>query len=687
VTAGIYSVTLTGAIKNSGGGAEALEEIPIRIPPRLVPGLPRNEPMPTEPANMPRCIYCQQERPPEFYAKVEHVLPQSFGRFLNNLTLRDVVCDLCNQYFGDHLEIFLGRDTYEGQMRFLHGVKDVEDFKSMGRNSRLIVRCAEGQFTGCYMMRYYSEEKNDIAVKPLPQVGFMMSMPEGYRYFLLNQIPTQAELDGLGYQPTHPRPVVGLEVDPDELTGLLAEKGIAFRHQGSLAPDAFLDTIGCDLEVLIDDVTFRSVAKIAFNYLAYWEGASFVQHPAFDKARRYIRWGHAPGYELIRVAQASVLGDEPEEGQRRLGHLITVSWATDGVSVFSQVALFNWMTYQVSLAHDFTGPPPELTRGHFFNVANHQIFELGSRRSLPVKALEHNIIFEFEKLATQNGHDLREAVDKKLISGEIEYQIDTNLPRGPYFDHVSRTICVQDSYLAFLWAYVYSQFVIYEVGVQLPLTQGRNTGVIEFDTELLRRAKQLECWALSFAETYTAWDESVLPNPRSPTEGGSEEKAYIEKANAVFLKAVVFLLFHEYAHAIFDHVPNETDSYLLEQEKEADNFALDQVVFTCTTEKDKQIAGLSLVLLCTSSLFLVKEARSIWQRRHPDLHERIRHAISELNLQSEESKYYLYNLACIRLKAFLDRHGHPMGQLVDETAEDLFFRYLHIIDGIEASTE
>jgi hypothetical protein len=44
---------------------------------------------------MPRCIYCQQERPPEFYEKVEHVLPQSFGRFLNNLTLRDIVCDLC----------------------------------------------------------------------------------------------------------------------------------------------------------------------------------------------------------------------------------------------------------------------------------------------------------------------------------------------------------------------------------------------------------------------------------------------------------------------------------------------------------------------------------------------------------------------------------------------------------------
>lgn len=644
---------------------------------------------------MPRCIYCQQERLPEFYKKIEHVLPQSFGRFLNNLTLRDVVCDLCNQYFGDQLEIFLGRDTYEGQMRFLHGVKEAEEFKSVGRNSRIVVRCREGQFAGCYMMRYYSKEKNGISVKPLPQVGFMMSLPEGYQYYLLDQIPTQEQLNEMGYQATHPRPILGLEVDSDELRGRLAEKGIAFRYEGSLTPDSLLDTIECELEAVIDNVIFRSVAKIAFNYLAYWEGTEFVQHQIFDKARRYIRWGHAPGYKLIHVTEAAVLADEPEEGQRRLGHLITVNWAADGVSVVSQVALFNWMTYQVSLARNFIGPPPELTRGHFFNVANQQILELGSRPSshrvvqtaLPVKSLEHNIVSEFEKLASQNGCELRDAVDKKLIHPEIEYRIDTNPPRGPYFDHVSRTICIQDSYLAFLWAYVYSQFVIYEVGVQLPLTQGINTGVIEFDTELLRRAKALEFWALRFAETYTAWDENVLPNPRSPAQGGSEEKTYIEKANAVFLKAVVFLLFHEYAHAIFHHVPSGTDSYLLDQEREADNFALDQVVFTCTSDKEKQIAGLSLVLLCTSSLFLVKEARSIWQRRHPDLHERVRHAISELDLQSEESKYYLYTLASISLKAFLDRHAYSLGQLVEETAEELFFRYLDIIDGIKASTE
>jgi hypothetical protein len=51
------------------------------------------------------------------------------------------------------------------------------------------------------------------------------------------------------------------------------------------------------------------------------------------------------------------------------------------------------------------------------------------------------------------------------------------------------------------------------------------------------------------------------------------------------------------------------------------------------------------------------------------------------------SGFYLYNLASIRLKAFLDKHGHLLGQLVEETAEELFFRYLDIIDGIRASTE
>lgn len=69
---------------------------------------------------MPRCIYCQQDRSEDGFTKIEHAIPQSFGRFQNNFALRNLVCDDCNQYFGNHLELFLGRDSYEGHLRFRH---------------------------------------------------------------------------------------------------------------------------------------------------------------------------------------------------------------------------------------------------------------------------------------------------------------------------------------------------------------------------------------------------------------------------------------------------------------------------------------------------------------------------------------------------------------------------------------
>jgi HNH endonuclease len=332
---------------------------------------------------MHKCIYCQQERSTGHYTKVEHVLPQSFGRFRQNLTLRNVVCDQCNQYFGDNLEIFLGRDTFEGQLRFAHGVKSPSEFKSAGRQGRIVIKSTEGDFAGSYLQRYFSPEKGEIVVRPLPQVGFMLAPHRRYRYYLLDEIPTKAELDGLGYEETHPRSIVALEVHPDELNQRLKERGIDFRYRGPIVPAARPDTLGVELQGTIDHAIFRSVAKIAFNYLAYWEGSEFVQHRAFDKVRRYIRWQHAPGYKLIQVDEKAILENEPIEGMRRLGHLITVNWAADGVSVLAQVSLFNWMTYLVCLAPDFSGPPPQLTRGHFFNVSDREIFELGSRATDP----------------------------------------------------------------------------------------------------------------------------------------------------------------------------------------------------------------------------------------------------------------------------------------------------------------
>jgi hypothetical protein len=34
----------------------------------------------------------------------------------------------------------------------------------------------------------------------------------------------------------------------------------------------------------IDDIVWRAIAKIAFNYLAYWQGTQLTLHPAFAAA-------------------------------------------------------------------------------------------------------------------------------------------------------------------------------------------------------------------------------------------------------------------------------------------------------------------------------------------------------------------------------------------------------------------
>jgi hypothetical protein len=109
---------------------------------------------------MTRCIYCQQDRSADAFTKVEHVMPQSFGRFQHNFTPKNLVCD----------------------------------------------DCTEGTFAGCYMLRYYNAEKNDISVQPLPQVGFMLGSEHAYRYFLLNEIPTQDANSRIGCRPTPYRP-------------------------------------------------------------------------------------------------------------------------------------------------------------------------------------------------------------------------------------------------------------------------------------------------------------------------------------------------------------------------------------------------------------------------------------------------------------------------------------------------
>lgn len=296
----------------------------------------------------------------------------------------------------------------------------------------------------------------------------------------------------------------------------------------------------------------------------------------------------------------------------------------------------------------------------------------------PIEVLANNLVHNIESLAGKNKHPLQVSVDAGHISSQIDYELDAVPPRAPFADHIRRAVCFQESYLAYLWAYIYSNFVVFEEAVQRRLLNGTFSGAIEFDTPLLRRAKSLGDWAEKFALKYEKWDEALLPNPRYVLD--SAEKEFVGKVNGIFLGATSYLFFHEYAHLILGHDPTADDALQIEQEKEADNFALSFLVSGSTTDVERQIAGLSIVLLCSSNFHLASSVHSVWQDRHPDMHERLRFGLSGLNLGTPASKYYLYFLASINIKRFLEAHGIATKVMTEDTAEELFFEYLEQFD-------
>lgn len=331
-----------------------------------------------------KCIYCLEDKPSNCYKKTEHVLSQSFGKFKNNLTLnikndpklKEVVCDDCNDYFGKNIEISLGRDTFEGMARFEHEVKKPHEFKSPGKKSRLKIKVDEGPFKGAFAYREYSEMAGGIIIKPVPQVGFKKRTDDtNYEYFTLDEIPDKEYLEN-NFDLKAQKSIVVFGADIELVTKRLTEKNISFNPEGEFCPSGENMDLGCEVTGKIYQAIFRALAKIAFNYLAYWAGPDFVMREPFHPIRRYIRFGEKASYPFVIIIEKAILGDEPIVGKRRVGHLITLDWSKNKLSIVSQVSLFNLMTYSVLLAKDYSGNNFIYRKGSFFNVANNEIYEL-----------------------------------------------------------------------------------------------------------------------------------------------------------------------------------------------------------------------------------------------------------------------------------------------------------------------
>ena len=325
-----------------------------------------------------KCIYCLEDKPEYYFTKAEHVMPQSFGMFENNLTLNKNVCDECNQYFGNNLEIDLGRDTIEGLSRYKFGVKAAQDFKTLGKRSRFNFVIAEGLLKGAHAYLEHSEELDEVACKPLPQIGFINRQTGEYKYFRLDELPKKLELEKEGLDYSDDVRVFG--VSNDEAQNALLGIGISLSLVSDLDfGDKESDSWLVEIEGSIDKTIYRAIAKIAFNYMAYWHGPEFALQKTFNPIRHYIRRGERAKVKYVLVRSDNILVDEKPD-KRRLCHIVTLNWAKNGTSIVSQISLFNnFPSYTVLLSKHYRGKTVNLRKGHFFNFGDNRIHELTAK--------------------------------------------------------------------------------------------------------------------------------------------------------------------------------------------------------------------------------------------------------------------------------------------------------------------
>lgn len=311
---------------------------------------------------MPTCVYCRSTSSKQYPA--EHVIPKSFGRFRNGLTVH-CVCGACNQFFANNLELYFARETGESIVRFQYGLRD----KTAGHpGSRLTVRVkAPGPIFGAKVLLAPNSQANGTEIIYMPQVGFAEENSEDWVWYLpeeLNSEIIRALKPGSRVQYFRTSPA-----EEEQLRTRLRE--LDFPSTQHIRRDTILPQpeMTAGVTYTFDTTIRRCVAKIAFNYLAYVlsEDVQLLLCEDFDAVRGFVRHGTLAEHTIVAAIGSPRLTEESRRGSLVDGHMLEVGWSKTE-SILCNLSIFNAMTYQVALCRNYQGLWFGLNSVHSFDL-------------------------------------------------------------------------------------------------------------------------------------------------------------------------------------------------------------------------------------------------------------------------------------------------------------------------------
>lgn len=300
---------------------------------------------------------------------------------------------------------------------------------------------------------------------------------------------------------------------------------------------------------------------------------------------------------------------------------------------------------------------------------------------LPVRVLKRNVMFWLETVSPIFFQTMLQEIQNKGLQRGIAYHIDKQkIIHAARINAASitaaRQINTYETFNAYLWCICYSLLVAFDEIIQKPHLRGNYTGRLDEKNEQIRAAINVFEYGMSLRTGYQGWDKS-LPNPE---EYECKYAYYVERANSLFSSAMFFVLCHEIGHSYHNHVGYEppTAAQSLQEELDADNFAIDQVL-TCTDSK--YIPSLkygSVVGMCALLFLSPKLSKSGW---YPDADDRIKNVVERLNLPELDLSWGMASLA---FRLWGNYYGISFNTpKVSETYMELFYDILFEMNQIK----
>ena len=326
-----------------------------------------------------QCIYCKKDKSLSSYQRREHVIPQGFGKVAtDNLILRNIVCDDCNKYFGEKIELFLCKDSFEGLERLRHDIKPKAPLK---KRRRIKSKVYSGQLKGLIVREKRLAESGRIDVEKSLQAGFYNTQSGEYDYFEPNDIPSAEELSHKGYN-LKTKEIAIIAEDGEEYDFIIQHMhslGITLKSKERTAKhDKITGNIEVEADITIDKIIMRGLCKIAFNYFAFIAGRSFALNQIFDPIRHFILFGEGNGDDFLGINLPPILYDDQKlekfGAKVTEGHLITIGW--NGNKLVSKLSLFNSLTYGVEFCNNFSWVWLPINSGHHFDLKTKEVTEL-----------------------------------------------------------------------------------------------------------------------------------------------------------------------------------------------------------------------------------------------------------------------------------------------------------------------